>query len=902
VSRSSRKVLAAAVLSLLFICAAILPSTIGSALAQEAETAQPIPRQDDPVADTDTEAGPGTAEVTPPAAWPQGATDSGETPPPAAQAVEQPAEEEGETPLPGDASQAEPETTSDGEAATDGSSDQAEPMALSDAAEPIADGPAPGVAEQWATRLEALIEDLRTLEAESEDADALYAELSTVLRSRRSELREALAGLGRTFGTFRGDGGDGAELARIEELYATLSALYMVRVELLQHVSSELRHRVTGTGPSGMSELRGEIEHLILYGRVQALLIPHAASDWPAEIKHAPLPLVERLLVIIIALIVFRQWRRWAPGFLKRARESLAEARPRRHYKLRAARLIWYLDQIRSPLEWLALLTICFKAVEFDALQDLEKALSSIAHWLLLAWFAVALINAIAARGVAGLSGERAGLRLRSLRLIAAWLVLLGLGLDLAETYLGQATVHEGVWFLFKLLALPLLLVLIAMWRSEVFRQLALEPQVPNWIKGALQHRKGLRSFASAAIGGAYLIVLRLQQQFFRSTSELDWGRRFQATLYQRELAREAARKDTIEGTPIDEALRARLLKGEGKIFKTVCKKEFERLTSLVEQDNIGVAAVVAERGGGKTTFLQRLATEFLDETLLLDCPFGGFEALHEALAEALGLVRPESTPADFRARAEETGLKVIAIDNFQRLSRPAKGGFLDMDRLATFVRGLEMPVLWVVAVDSAAWNYIRRSRAERIVLMEEIQLPPWTEDQIGNLLDLRCEEVGITPNFSELMLPQQVDAVDLETMTEHNRAGFRRLIWHASGANPAIALRLWANSLVVTEDGEYVVRLAEQQAAKELDGVSPVGLLVLRVIAQFDWAAADDIVESLRFSHAEVGNALTVALKKGWIERRDDRYRISWDWYRTITTVLARRNLLARSTRGGLI
>ena len=88
VSRSSRKVLAAAVLSLLFICAAILPSTVGSALAQEAETAQPIPRQDDPVADTDTEAGPGTAEVTPPAAWPQGATDSGETPPPAAQAVE----------------------------------------------------------------------------------------------------------------------------------------------------------------------------------------------------------------------------------------------------------------------------------------------------------------------------------------------------------------------------------------------------------------------------------------------------------------------------------------------------------------------------------------------------------------------------------------------------------------------------------------------------------------------------------------------------------------------------------------------------------------------------------------------------------------------------------------------
>jgi hypothetical protein len=859
---SSRKVFAAAVLWLLCICTALVWSPVGPALAQEEEAPPPFLQQDDAPADT--------AEV----------------PAPEQGAIEEPAAEEGGAPPPNAASQADPEVESTGEPtvggepaaggepAVDTSSDPADPLVASDVSEPVVETPAPGEAEQWSGRLETLLEDMRTLEAESEDADALYLELSSVLRARRSELREALARMGRTFGSFRSGEDGAADLAMVEQLYATLSALYGVRVELLQHVSSELRQRVTGTGPAGMSELRAEIVHLILYGRVQALLIPHVAADWPTQLKHAPLPLVERVLVIIIAMIVFRQWRRWAPGFLRRVRESLAEARPRRH----------------------------FKAVEFEELQDLEKALSSTAHWLLLAWFAVALINAIAARGVAGLSGETAGLRLRSLRLIAAWFVLLGLGLDLAETYLGQATVYEWVWFLFKLLALPLLLVLIAMWRSEIFRQLALEPQVPSWIKSALQHRKGLRSFGSAAIGGAYLIALRLQQQFFRSTSEMDWGRRFQATLYQRELIREAARKSTIDGKPIDETLRARLLKGEGKIFKNVCKKEFERLSALVEQDNVGIAAIVAERGGGKTSFLQRLATEFIDETVLLDCPFGGFEAFHEALAEALGVAQPEPTPSHIRSRVEETGVRVIAVDNFQRLARPAKDGFVDMDRLAAFVRGLEIRVLWVVTVDSAAWNYIRRSRADRIVLLDEFYLPPWTEDQIGNLLDLRCEEVGITPNFGELMLPQQLEAVDVETMSEHNRAGFRRLIWHASGANPAIALRLWANSLVVTEDGEYVVRLAELQSAKELEGLSVAGLLVLRVIAQVDWAAADDIVESLRFSRSEVGNAIAVALRRGWIERSDDRYRISWDWYRTITTVLARRNLLARSTRGGLI
>jgi hypothetical protein len=777
-----------------------------------------------------------------------------------------------------------PEATSPRETPAEQPSEEKDLSLPTDTDVPVGTEPMLSEAEQWAERLEVLLEDMRTLDAETEDADTLYAELSSDLRTRRSELREALTRAGGTFGTFQDGAGEGPDLETIEHLYATLGALYAVR------------------GPEGMNELRAEILQLMLYGRVQALLIPHMASDWPTQLKHAPLPLVERVLVIIIAMIVFRQWRRWAPGFLKRARESLAEARPRRHLKLRAARLIWYFDQVRRPLEWLAFLAVIFKAAEFDELQDLEKALSSVAHWLLLAWFAVALINAIAARGVAGLSGETAGLRLRSLRIIAAWVVLLGLGLDLAETYLGQGTAYEWVWFLFKILALPLLLLLIAMWRSEIFRQLALEPQVPGWMKSALQYRRGLKSFWSAAIGGAYLIVLRLQQQLLRSTSELDWGRRFQATLYQRELTKGTARRNEVGGELIDGALRKSLLEGEGKIFKRVGDKEFARLSKLVEQDNIGMSAVVAERGGGKTVFLQRIATEFMDKVVLFDCPLGGFEAFQATLAEALGMEQSEPTSADFQHRVEEAGIRVIAVDNFHRLSRPVKDGFQDMDRLAEFVRGLELRVLWVLALDSAAWNYIRRTRAARIILLEEIYLPPWTEDQIGNLIDLRCDEVGITPNFGELMLPQQLDAVDLETMIEHNRAGFRRLIWHTAGGNPAIALRLWANSLVVTEDGEFVVRLAEQQATKELEGLSLVGLLVLRVIAQFDLAADEDIVESLRFSRSEVGNAIAVALRKGWIEQTADRYRISWDWYRTITTVLSRRNLLVRRTRGGLI
>ncbi len=69
----------------------------------------------------------------------------------------------------------------------------------------------------------------------------------------------------------------------------------------------------------------------------------------------------------------------------------------------------------------------------------------------------------------------------------------------------------------------------------------------------------------------------------------------------------------------------------------------------------------------------------------------------------------------------------------------------------------------------------------------------------------------------------------------------------------------------------------------------------MLRVIAQSELIARDEIVKNLRFSEANVGNAILVSLQQGWVEEVDGRYRLAWDWYQTITRVLARRNFLAR-------
>jgi len=774
----------------------------------------------------------------------------------------------------------------------------AQPGALALAAET----PLTEVAAEWSGRFETLLNEMNSVGFDVEKFDRFYAELATESLAYRSKLKKAVS---RLSGTFRNDtdaGRRNGEITEIQRLHDTVNQLYRIRVDLMPQISSDLLQRVTGTGLTGMRELRAELAHLVLYSRVQVTLSPNAISEWVERFRSAPLPVIERLALLIFVVIAFRQWRRWAPGFLRSFRNSLANARPRRRYKLRVARLVWYFDQVRKPLEWISFSAAAFRLVEYREFEILEQTLSSIAQWVLLAWLTISVINAIAIRGGAGLSGETADLRMRSLRLIAAWIVLLGLGLDLTETYLGQATTYAFVWLQFKLLAIPLLLVLIAMWRTEIFLQLANERQIPQWIDRAIRHRRGLKSFASSAVGGAYLIVIRLQGQFFRATSTLDWGRRFQATLYQRDLTRKAARRNLPEGKPIGEALKAHLLRGDGESLPNVYANETNLMLSMANDSNAGMVVIVGERGGGKTMFLQSLAAKFEDGVVMLDCLFGGFDEFHLALANVLGLSQADPTPADFQNRAQESGVRIIAIDNLHRLSRPHKGGFHDMNRIAAFVRQLDLQVLWVPTIDSAAWGYIRRSRINRIPLLDEVHLSPWTEDQIGNLIDLRCREAGIAPDYGELMLPQQMETADFETTSEYNRAGFLRLVWHAAGGNPAVALRLWADSLAVVDDDRIVVRFIEQNKTNELEGLSLAGLLVLRVIAQVDRAAVDDIVESLRFKRSEVGNAISVALRKGWIEKSDDRYRISWNWYRPITTVLTRRNLLSRPTKGGIL
>jgi DNA-binding MarR family transcriptional regulator len=108
------------------------------------------------------------------------------------------------------------------------------------------------------------------------------------------------------------------------------------------------------------------------------------------------------------------------------------------------------------------------------------------------------------------------------------------------------------------------------------------------------------------------------------------------------------------------------------------------------------------------------------------------------------------------------------------------------------------------------------------------------------------------------------------------------------------VALRIWRDLLIVADSGQIQVRLAPQLGVADLEDLSLTSQFVLRCIAQSEYASADEIAEALNLPRGDVDAALRAALARGLIEKQDGLMRITWTWFRPITRLLTRQNLLA--------
>lgn len=671
--------------------------------------------------------------------------------------------------------------------------------------------------------------------------------------------------------------------------------LNKTRLGLLEIASGSLRASVTGFGQQGIDQVKRELDQISVELGFHALKIPRYRRQFGTTVQGSAIPVLIGLVQFILIAAAYVWWRRRGGELLTTVLGYL-EGSGAAPWQRGAGTFVWYLQRVRRPLELLLALWVLFALV--GGVDDLPEfqLLWIIALWVLLGLAVILFVDALAARETlySAASEDNSDLRIRSLRLVGLNVIAVGLILSLTSAMVGKGAIYSWVLSTCWILSFPVALYLVHQWRPIIFQRIELRVEQNPFTRWVTARREGLASFPAAAAAAVFLLAAGFGAWVMRQLSGLEATRRLLAYMFRREVAKQAAATEA-DGryTHIDEAVYAQFNPQSvpEHLLAEVTDAEVQRVVGLAVSSRPTLTAVIGERGAGKSTFLRRVASDVGgDRVIVLSCPEEGWEALQAELAALCE--EPELRGAELCAALRGLGSRVIAIDDLQRLVVPAVNGLRGLDAFTSFARDVGGEISWVVGIGSASWHYIRRARGESVFFEQIVHIPKWTEDHLGGLIRDKCERAGIKPSFDGLVVPRQ-SAAPLDNQGDRTEAGYYRLLWDFSRGNPAVALHAFRESLFVNAEGGVVVRLFKEPSPEEIEDLSMPVLFVLRAVVQLELAMASEVEAATQLPGPDIADAIRFCSTRGYLEPFRGGVRLTWPWYRTITTVLTRQHLL---------
>ncbi|MCB9629875.1 MAG: AAA family ATPase [Sandaracinaceae bacterium] len=664
-------------------------------------------------------------------------------------------------------------------------------------------------------------------------------------------------------------------------LHADAVALNHTRLALLDLVHPEVRDTFTGFGAAGVAETRSEAEQIGLRARHTSLAWPSVMASARDNIRDSALHVAILVFKVLCLLLAFRWWRRNGDDLIQGFGDD---------------GWLFYARRARGPLEWLLLYWgVLYATAAWDV--PGVATLSTVLGWTLGGAAAILLLDAFAQRYHLGL-GQRsrtAELRLRSFRLIGRAVVAVGLVLDLTQQAVGRGAIHAWVIRLCWLLALPLVVLILRWWKSSIFQVLRSEGDPNGLVRWARERERGLYSYPATAAGGAYLLGLSIARVGLSVAGRADLTQRLRAQLFRRRAVRSDDEPTAVPRTPIDAEVYARFDPFEvaSAVVDGVMDDELAALEELIRAKQTSLTVVVGERGLGKTTLLRHLQQRLGQGAVRVLSAPDTFDQMVTALAAEFGV---EDSPDAVAAQVRAAGQVAICIDDLHRMIMPAIGGLTELDRLVTYARDMGSDASWVFAVESPAWQYVRRARGEHVFFDRVIELSKWTVGEIASLIRARSAEVGVEPCFEGLVVPRNADGTVDEELTQ-KAEGFYGVIWDFADGNPAVALHCFRESLFTNPEdpAEPLVRLFREPSAESIEDLPGPMLYVLRAVLQLELARPEDIVQCTALPASDVADALRLALSRGYIHTvpDDDTVRVAFHWFRPLTSVLRRKHLL---------
>ncbi len=478
---------------------------------------------------------------------------------------------------------------------------------------------------------------------------------------------------------------------------------------------------------------------------------------------------------------------------------------------------------------------------------------------------------------------------LTSVRIVALWLIARQFSRFFATRILAAVTLDEVLRIGFNLMLAALAAWLLHVWEPVV--RDALQRRAPTHRLVIFLARRRLPPFAALLTPALALAYLWLWTRDLLSRHVLDSA---------------PAGGDDDKGARLPGEFMAQLLRREcpenGYVERPATGKGLDQaLRQWQQEKRRGVVMLIGSQGAGKRTLVdhwcQAMETAQRPVTRIrLTQRLTTSDEACRWLAEALSIEDPPAEPEALAGRinSQLAGQIVVVRDlHFAFLRRV--DGFAALRCLLAVVGSASRQIFWLLSMHRPGWHYLEslggwiNTEACRRV----IELEPFREVELRRLVEQRIAAAGHEVGFSWLLPRSARHDVDTDPLAVERITAeyFRRLAWVSEG-NPAVALRLWRETLVPGKgDGHLEVARFGQPAP--LPALRDLDLFLLAAIFTHRSLTEDELVEVTNMSPAQVSAAARNLEARRLLAGRSKRLTIEPRYLPAVIAELRRRHFV---------
>lgn len=309
-----------------------------------------------------------------------------------------------------------------------------------------------------------------------------------------------------------------------------------------------------------------------------------------------------------------------------------------------------------------------------------------------------------------------------------------------------------------------------------------------------------------------------------------------------------------------------------------------------------GSLVLIGEKGIGKTTFLALIERKISDIRITRHVFARKLRTEQELLEEMCRPLGLHEKDLDGLARHfNEDEPQVVLLDEAHNIFLRTVDGFRAVDALVSLVDATSEKVFWVLVFNSYSWSFLNKANRHVRAFRKVLRLPPWSQNELKELVARRNERAGLTVQFDEILLDAETSSTGGFELID-SADGFFRLLWEASRGNPRVATYLWLNALTTVSTKQIRVGLIREEDSDFLARLDATMLFFLASMTQHENLSFKELSMALNVSVDEAVQTGRFLLEYGLLEPKHtdaNRFTLAPRFHQQVLRTLRSRHLL---------